>query len=61
MSNLRLAHDTLLIAQNKEDLHQLLDIVEEESRKKGLEMNSKEAEEMVVSQNRQTSLLTGLK
>ena len=35
--------------ENKEDLQQLLDIVEEESRKKGLELNSKSTEVMVVS------------
>ena len=35
------ADDTELIAENKEDLQKLLDIVEEESRKKGLGLDDK--------------------
>ncbi|GFO05913.1 craniofacial development protein 2 [Plakobranchus ocellatus] len=35
INNLRYADDTVLIAENKEDLQKLLNIVEEESRKKG--------------------------
>ncbi|GFN86282.1 retrovirus-related pol polyprotein from type-1 retrotransposable element r2 [Plakobranchus ocellatus] len=46
INNLRYAHDTVLIAENKEDLQKLLNIVEEESRKKGLELNSKKTEVM---------------
>ena len=38
---LRYADDTVLIPENKEDLRQLLTIFEEESRKKGLQLNSK--------------------
>ncbi|GFO06202.1 retrovirus-related pol polyprotein from type-1 retrotransposable element r2 [Plakobranchus ocellatus] len=49
INNLRYADDTVLIAENKEDLQKLLDIVEEESRKKGLELNSKKTEVMVIS------------
>ena len=49
LNNLRHADDTVLMAENKEDLQQLLDIVKEESRKKGLELNSKSTEVMVVS------------
>ncbi|GFO01465.1 hypothetical protein PoB_002797000 [Plakobranchus ocellatus] len=42
----RYADDTVLIAENKEDLQKLLNIVEEESRKKGLELNSKKTKVM---------------
>ena len=35
------ADDTELISENKEDLQKLLDIVEEESRKKGLGLDDK--------------------
>ena len=49
LNNLRHANDTVLMPENKEDLQQLLDIVKEESRKKGLELNSKSTEVMVVS------------
>ena len=43
--------DTVLKAENREDLQQLLDIFEEESSKKRLELNSKKTEVMVVSGN----------
>ncbi|GFN90606.1 endonuclease-reverse transcriptase [Plakobranchus ocellatus] len=49
INNLRYADDTVVIAENKEDLQKLLNIVEEESRKKGLELNSKKTEVMVIS------------
>ena len=49
LNNLRHAADTVLMPENKEDLQQLLHIVEEESRKKGLDLNSKSTEVMVVS------------
>ena len=48
---LRYADDTILIPENKEDLRQLLTIFEEESRKKGLQLNSKKIELMVISQS----------
>ena len=48
---LRYADDTVLIPENKEDLRQLLTIFEEESRKKGLQLNSKKIELIVISQN----------
>ena len=48
---LRYADDTVLIPENKEDLRQLLTICEEESRKKGLQLNSKKIELMVISQS----------
>ena len=47
---LRYADDTVLIPENKEDLRQLLTIFEEESREKGLQLNSKKIELMVISQ-----------
>ena len=40
VNNLRYTDDSVLIAENKEDL-QRLDIIEEENRKKELEFNSK--------------------
>ena len=46
IDNLRQIYDTVLIAEKKEDLQEFLDIVEEESRKKG-----KKTEVMVVSQS----------
>ena len=49
INNLRYADDNVFIAENKEDLHELLNIIEEESSKKGLELNK--AEVMVVRQN----------
>ena len=41
INNLRYAYDIVLVAENKEHLQQLLDIVEEESRKERLELNGK--------------------
>ncbi|GFO41176.1 endonuclease-reverse transcriptase [Plakobranchus ocellatus] len=46
--------DTVLIAENKENLQKLLNIVEEESRKKGLELNSKKTEVMVISRKQES-------
>ena len=46
-----LRDDTVFIAENKEDLRQLLDIIDKESSKKGLELNSKKAEGMAISRN----------
>ncbi|GFN75306.1 retrovirus-related pol polyprotein from type-1 retrotransposable element r2 [Plakobranchus ocellatus] len=54
INNLRYADDTVLIAENKEDLQKLLNIVEEESRKKGLELNSKKTEGMVSSRKQES-------
>ena len=48
---LRYADDTVLIPENKEDSRQLLTIFEEESREKGLQLNSKKIELMVISQS----------
>ncbi|GFO32339.1 endonuclease-reverse transcriptase [Plakobranchus ocellatus] len=54
INNLRYADDTALIAEIKEDLQKLLNIAEEESRKKGLELNSKKAEVMVISRKQES-------
>ena len=51
VSNMRYAGDAVLIAENKEDLPQLLDITEEESRRKGYGLKSKNTEVMVVNRN----------
>ncbi|GFS00757.1 endonuclease-reverse transcriptase [Elysia marginata] len=47
------ADDTVLIAENKDNLQKLLNIVEEESRKKGLELNSKKTEVMVINRKQE--------
>ena len=51
LNNLRCTNGTVLVAEDKEDLQKLLHIVEEDSSEKGLELNSKKAEVMVVSRN----------
>ena len=50
---MRYADDTVLIAENKEDLQKLVNIVEEESRQKGLDLNSKKTEVMVISRKQE--------
>ena len=52
INNLRYADDTVLIAENEKDLQNLLDIVSEESKKLGLELNSKKTEVMVISRKK---------
>ncbi|GFO49889.1 RNA-directed DNA polymerase from mobile element jockey [Plakobranchus ocellatus] len=54
INNLRYADDKVLIAENKEDLQKLLNIVEEESRKKGLKLNSKKTEVIVTSRKQES-------
>ena len=49
INNLRYADDTVLIAENEKDLQNLLNVVKDESRKKGLDLNSKKTEVMVIS------------
>ena len=51
-NNLRYADDTVLIAENEFDLQILLNIVETESRKRGLELNCKKTETMVISRKK---------
>ena len=49
INNLRYADDTILIAETEEDLQELLDTVVKESEMKGLTLNSKKTEVVVVS------------
>ena len=51
INNLRYADDTALIAENKEDLENLIRKVKEYSSKVGLEMNVKKTKVMVVSRD----------
>jgi hypothetical protein len=48
-NNLRYADDTILMAENENELQHLINIVVKESRNMGLELNSKKTEVMVVS------------
>ena len=48
---LRYSDDTVLIPENKEDLRQLLTIFLRREQKKGLQLNSKKIELMVISQS----------
>ena len=57
---MRYADDVLLIAENEEDLPQLLDITEEESRRKGYGLKSKNTETMVVNQNNECAQINSL-
>ena len=49
VNNLRYADDTVLIAENEKDLQALLHVIEKESLNKGLELNGKKTEVMVIS------------
>ena len=49
MNNIRYAHDTVLIADNEKELQEMLDTVVRESEKKGLSLNKKKTEVMVIS------------
>ena len=49
INNLRYADGTVLIAETEEDLQELVDTVVKESKIKGLTLNSKKTEVMVVS------------
>ena len=49
VNNLQYADDTVLISENEKDLQALLDIKERESLNKGLELNGKKTEVMVIS------------
>ena len=55
INNLRYADDTVLIAENEKDLQILLDIIIKESHRKGLELNCKKTEVMVVSRKADTT------
>ena len=52
INNIRYADDTVLIATSENDLQALLDIVNRESNKLGLNLNTKETEVMTVSKKK---------
>ena len=56
VNNLRYADDTVLISENEKDL-ELLNIVESKSKEKGLELNSKKTEVMVISRKEEPPLI----
>ena len=60
VSNMRYVDISVLIAENKEDLPQLLDINEEESRRKGYGLKSKSTEVMVVNRNNACAQINSL-
>ena len=57
INNLRYADDAVLISENEKDLQQLLNIVESKSKEKGLELNSKKTEVMVISRKEEPPLI----
>ena len=57
INNLRYADDTVLISENEKDLQQLLNIVESKSKEKGLELNSKKTEVMLISRKEEPPLI----
>ena len=54
LNNLRYADDTVLMANNKEDLNNLVQTVQHHSRVAGLEMNAKKTKTMVFSKSTDT-------
>ena len=60
VNNMRYADDAVLIAENKEDLPQLFDVTEEESRRKGYGLKSKNTEVMVVNRNNECVQMNSL-
>ena len=52
LNNLRYADDIVLIAQSKEKLQEMLDIIDFYSEENGLSINQKKIECMVVSKNK---------
>jgi hypothetical protein len=58
INNLRYADDIVLVATSKEALQQLMDRVNETSKKYGLEINTKKTKVMVVSRNRERIVIT---
>ena len=57
INNLRYADDTVLISENEKDLQRLLNIVDSKSKEKGLELNSKKTEVMVISRKGEPPLI----
>ena len=48
VNNLRYADDTVLLAESEEELQELVNAVNEGSRKFGLEMNTKKTKTMII-------------
>ena len=48
ITNLHYADDTVLLAESQEDLQRLLDVVVAESERKGLSINCKKTEIMII-------------
>jgi len=53
INNLRYADDTVLIADSEKQLQKILSVVSKESKKRGLDLNAKKTECMVVSKKEQ--------
>ena len=53
ITNLRYADDTVLLAESQEDLQRLLDVMVAESERKGLSINCKKTESMVISKKKE--------
>ena len=53
INNVRYADDTVLTAENEKDIQNLVNIIEIESKGKGLELNSRKTEVMVISKNQE--------
>ncbi len=49
ITNIRYADDKVLLAESEEELQRLLDVVVEESEKKGLTINCKNLEDLMLS------------
>ena len=54
INNLRYADDTVLMANNNEDLDEVVQVVKHHSRNAGLEMNAKKTKTMVFSKTNET-------
>jgi len=53
LSNLRYADDTVLLADSEDKLQNLINIVNEQSKKYGMELNEKKTETMVITKKRE--------
>ena len=58
INNLRYVDDAVIIAESEEQLQQLMNVVEEESAKKGLKINMKKTETMVVTKKKEVPKCT---
>ena len=54
VTNMRCADDTVLIAGSEKELHHLVDIVENESERLGLQLNVKKTYSMVIKKKNET-------